>query len=967
MKKIFTTLLSCGMISVAFAQWTPSAMRGEQLRSTKVANYYNLDLDAIRSQLSEAKETGKNSKPVIISLPTLDGKIETFSVYSLPVVEKSMADKYQLGSYVGIKTDDPTVYVRFSVSPYDLQAMMFRNGSYEFIEPVNKERTVYGVMPKTNKATGADAFECRSTEPFLNKKEIENLKQSTDFTHNPTDFGKASDKKYRTYRLAISVTGEYTQYFGGVPQAASAINATMTRVNGIFEKDFAIHLNVQDFPQLIYTNPSTDPYSNASSGAQGAWSLELQRTLTSVIGNTAYDIGHLFGRSGGGGSAGDVGNVCRNPANNNDDTSKGSAYTSPGGNGTPEGDSFDVDYVAHEMGHQFGAHHTFSHGLHAGVDAHMEPGSGSTIMGYAGITSYNVQMHSDAYFLVKSIEQAQAYVNTQSCGTQTPISNNPPTIVPMPDRTIPKGTAFVLTAAATDPENDPITYTWEQYDTATSAVTTVTGNNTTGAKFRSLTGSALPYRYFPKLSNVLNGVLSSATDWEAVSNVARTMNFRVTVRDNNSDFTQQQTQIGSQKITVTNDGPFKVNTSKVYNNLTSSLIVWDVANTNNAPYNVASVKIDYSTNNGNSWTLLSNATPNDGSESFDFSALPANSQIILRVSANDNVFYAVNKATVSLADNCSSNAPTGLIANSITQTTAVIEWNAVSNATYNLKYKKASDNDWIEVNNLDVNTYTISGLTLDTQYNISVVNVCSGTASASANITITTKGIEYCVAGSNNATLERISNVNFANINRNTTSTSGYEDLTATVGDVTAGQSYTFSASHSGNTYSTDQVIVWIDFNRDGDFDDAGEQVLVSAKKVSPWTGTITIPSTATAGKTRMRVRLHDSSANYSPNSTPCGNSGYGQVEDYSLNIGQLAVTDVKKNNISVYPNPATDIINISNISSKTKFEIYSVGGQLINQGTTDGKVNVSKLTKGVYILSLESNGEKSQTKFIKN
>lgn len=163
----------------------------------------------------------------------------------------------------------------------------------------------------------------------------------------------------------------------------------------------------------------------------------------------------------------------------------------------------------------------------------------------------------------------------------------------------------------------------------------------------------------------------------------------------------------------------------------------------------------------------------------------------------------------------------------------------------------------------------------------------------------------------------------------------------------------------------TNQVLVWIDLNQDGDFDDAGEKVLVTTAKKSPWTGSIAIPATAKIGQTRMRVRLHDSTL--TPNTTPCGTSGYGQVEDYTLNVGQLAVSDVKKNSVNVYPNPAKDVINISNVSSKAQFEIYSVGGQLVNQGITDGKVNVSKLTKGVYILSVESNGEKTQTKFIKN
>jgi len=966
MKKIFTTLFSLGLITGAYAQWNPASMKGEKLRDTKVTNYYSLDLDAIRSQLVNAQETGKNSKAVIIKLPTLDGKIERFAVYSLPVVDKAMADRYQLGSYTGVKVDDPTVYVRFSISPYDFQGMMFRNGQYEFIEPQNKEKTVYGVFPKTEKRSEGKAFECKTSESFLSKKQMDALSKSTDFTHSVTEFNKASDKKYRTYRLAISVTGEYTQYFGGVSQAAAAINATMTRVNGVFEKDFAIHLNVLDLPQLIYTDPNTDPYSPASSGASGAWNLEIQQTLTSVIGNAAYDIGHLFGRSGGGGSAGDVGNVCRNPSSNSDEEAKGSAFTSPGSGG-PEGDNFDIDYVAHEMGHQFGADHTFSHGIHSAPNntAHMEPGSGSTIMGYAGITSADVQPHSDAYFHVRSIEQVQTYVNGQNCDVSTAITNNPPVVATLINRTIPKGTAFVLTASATDAENDPITYTWEEYDRSTSAVTSVTGNNTAGPKFRSLTGSALPYRYFPKLSSVLNGTLSSASDWEAVSNVARTMNFRVLVRDNNADVKQQQTQIGSQTITVGNDGPFKVTATKVYNN-SPGAFTWDVANTAAAPYNVSNVKIDYTTDNGANWTVLSASTANDGTENISFAGIPTNSVVTVRVSAIDNVFYAVGKVTVSAMVNCDGTAPAGLAASSITQTGAKIDWDAVANATYILRYKKAADTNWTEVNNLTTNTYTISGLTLNTAYNVSVATICSGTVGTYATADFSTKGIEYCTAGATSTSFEKLSNVTFAGINNSSTSTAGYEDFTTVTGNVNAGQSYTFSSSFTGTSYADDQVLVWIDFNQDGDFTDAGEQVLVTSKKTSPWTGNITIPATALAGKTRMRVRLQDSSI--SPNATPCGTSTYGQVEDYSLNIAQsLAVTDVKKNNISVYPNPATDVINISNVSSKTKFEIYSVGGQLVNQGTTDGKVNVSKLTKGVYILTVESNGEKSQTKFIKN
>ena len=138
MKKIFTSLL-CGLISTAaFAQWSPTSMQGKEIRETSnVTSYYSLDLNAMRSTLAKAQETGKNAVPVEINLPTMDGKMQKFAVYSFPVVVKSLADRYQLGSYVGVGIDDPTAYVRFSVAPNDFQSMMVRNGVYEFIEPQN--------------------------------------------------------------------------------------------------------------------------------------------------------------------------------------------------------------------------------------------------------------------------------------------------------------------------------------------------------------------------------------------------------------------------------------------------------------------------------------------------------------------------------------------------------------------------------------------------------------------------------------------------------------------------------------------------------------------------------------------------------------------------------------------------------------------------------------------------------------
>jgi len=964
MKKIFALLSLCSAISIA-AQWSLTSMKGIDVKQSKSKRFYELNLDLIRNQLSQAQETGKNSKPIIINLPTVDGKMEQFEVYSLPVVQKSLAERYQLGSYVGAKVGDPTVWVRFSVSPYDLQSMIFKDGKYEFIEPLNQEKTVYGVFPKSEKQNGEYAFSCSTNESEISKNQINQLTKGADFSNTLIDFSKSSDKKYRTYRLAISTIGEYTQYFGGVPQAFAAINATVTRVNGVFEKDFAIHLNVQDFPQLIYTSPSTDPYSNANVGIGGAWNLELQQTLTSVIGNNAYDIGHLFGRAGSSGNAGGVGNVCKNPSNDNDAQSKGAAFSTPRGAG-PEGENFDIDVVAHEMGHQFGADHTYSFNVQAAPNqtAHMEPGSGSTIMSYAGISGMvNVQGYSDSYFHVRSVEQVQAYVNAQTCGTATNITNNPPVVSALQNKTIPKGTAFVLTASAIDAENDPLTYSWEEYDLAAAPVNTVMDNNTNGAKFRSLPPSGLPYRYFPKLNTVIGGSVSNAADWESVSNVARTMNFKVLVRDNNPDVKQQQTVSASQTITVGNDGPFLMTTSKVYNNVMSP-ITWDVVNTNLPPYNVTNIKIDYSKNQGATWFTLIASTPNDGSEALDFAAIDTDSQIIVRVSAVDNVFYALGKVSVARVSACDGSAPTNLMSNDISQTSANIDWDLVANAIYTLRYKKSTDNNWTVVNNISTNHYALSQLTVNTSYEVNVASVCGGNVGTYTTASFYTAAFNYCSASSTYLSSEKLSNVMFADINNNSTSNAGYEDFSNVIGNVTAGQIYNFVASSTTGSSESDQVIVWIDINQDGDFDDDGEKVLTSSYKNSPWNGVITIPTSIKPGRTKMRVRLYNVIS--SPNTTSCGTSFYGQVEDYTLNIGQLAIAEVDKISIKYYPNPVADVLTISSDKKVSKISVYSTSGQLLNEIDHSNVINLGHLPSGVYFVKTVVDSQTETTKVIK-
>ncbi|MDR6516639.1 GEVED domain-containing protein [Chryseobacterium camelliae] len=923
MKKIFTSFFFLFLFAITSAQWSPTTFRGEKIRgNSDIRGYYSLDISLLKSQLANAQLTGRNAKAVTISLPTLDGKIEKFAVYSFPVVVKELADQYQLESYVGAGIDDPSKYLRFSLAPNDFQAMIIKDGRYEFIEPVDKDKTVYGVHPKTDKSK--EGFLCSMNENALSKKEIAKLYQNgKSFANQTTDFAKSSDKKYRTMRLAMSVTGEYTQYFGGtVAGALTAINATLTRCNGVFEKDFALHLNLQNFPGVIYTDPNSDPYSPAAQ--MNNWNVQLQQTLTANVGNANYDIGHLFGASGGGGNAGCIGCVCIDPASSTA-TQKGSGYTSPA-DGIPQGDNFDIDYVAHEMGHQLGANHTFSNNLE-GTGVNVEPGSGSTIMGYAGITGPNtdVQPHSDPYFHAASIAQVQTNLNNKTCDVETAVNNNPPVIAALPTYTIPKGTAFVLTASATDAENDPMTYTWEEMDNASVTINKNNlGTTATGATFRSIAPSTSPTRYFPKLSSVLAGVLNNSNNgWESVSTVARTTNFRITVRDNSPIASQQQTQFANQQIVVGNDGPFKVTTATVYNNGATN-VTWDVVNTSAAPYNAANVKIDYTTDNGLTWNVLSASTANDGNETLTFGALTVGATVKIRVSAINNVFYAIGNATVAALAVCTSAAPTGVTVSAITQTQATVTWSAAAGATYIVRYRPTGSTTWTQVT-ATTNSVILTSLTDGVQYEVQVANVCSGTTgNFSASTTFTTLGLTYCTMQSSNFNDEYISNVtvtpNGAAVMSNTSQGSTYTDYSNTpsalVNLVIGSANNTISVSKfwTGTNYS-EAVSVWIDFNRNGTFE-ASEQVMNSAPSTTtPVTATFSVPAGAYNGPatTKMRVVLQ-----FSDSPVMCTSFTYGEVEDYAVKLVQpiacstnaplnLTVTNITSTSAYVMWDPAAN------------------------------------------------------------
>lgn len=632
---------------------TSNLSRARQNINAEGEQYYTVNVRMLKQTLANAADTFSKKSGVEVFVPNAKGNIEKFLVWENSNFAPELQAKYpEIRSYRGIGVTDKTAFLSFSLSPAGIQTMIFRADSdAEFIEPFNKTADAYVLFTSKNSNKGKLPFNCGTVDTQINQDLI-----------NQTGISNRSNTQiYKTMRLALSCTGEYGAYFGGtVAGALAGMNATMTRCNGVFEKDLAVHMNIIATDDLvIYTDGATDPYSDAATGSTGTWNAELQNNLTLVLGNSAYDIGHLFGASGGGGNAGCIGCVCVDDTASTTDKNKGSGFTSPSDD-IPAGDTFDIDYVVHEMGHQMGANHTFTHSSENN-SVNVEPGSGSTIMGYAGITvTTDVQMHSDPYYVYASILQIQTNLATKSCPVSVPTTNTKPTISAGSNWTVPKGTPYILTGTGSDPDGNTLTYNWEENDDATSVGATAcfpSATKTNGPNYRSVNPSATPVRYMPAFSTVLNGATSST--WETVSTVARVQKFMLTGRDN--VVANGQTNSASINITTSASiGPFAVtsqNTDGVSWAVGSSqTITWSV-NTTSTMTGAANVNILLSIDGGATFTTLVANTPNDGTETITVPNTPSiNCRLMIQPTAH--IFYAVNAKPFSIGFSVVNNCNT---------------------------------------------------------------------------------------------------------------------------------------------------------------------------------------------------------------------------------------------------------------------------------------------------------------------
>ena len=615
----------------------------ERASMPKEYQLFSLDFDNLKERLQEAPSENSGSSNLIIEFPNQNGEYTSYKIFYAPIMEAGLANRYpDIKSYIGISVDG-TSSIRFSTTIFGLHviALTGKSGTY-YIDTFTKNLENYIVYGRSNISSN-NAFSCLVKEDELAPRLLE------------TTVVLANDGKFRQYRLAMACTIEYASFHinaaglgaGTLAQKKAAVlaamNVTMTRVNGLYERDMSLRMNLVANNDLVIFVDSDD-FTNDTAGSL---INESQAEIDAAIGPSNYDIGHTVS-TGGGGLA-----QLNSPCTGN----KARGIT---GSPSPVGDPFDIDYVAHEMGHQFGATHTFNNscgGNRSGGTA-VEPGSGNTIMGYAGICAPDVQNNSDAHFHTVSLNQMMAFtIGTGNCAPNASNGNTPPVVNAGVDRTIPKGTPFILfPQSVTDANGDSLTYCWEQTDTAI-ATQPPTASNTSGPSFRSNPPVTAPERYMPALATVVAGNLSST--WEVVSTAARSYNFALTVRDNRMPNGGQTTR-DNVLVTASNTvGPFSVNsqnTTEAWAQGSTQTITWI---RNGAETLSANVDIYLSTDGGVTFpTLLTpSGVPNSGSATITVPNVVTQTARIM-VRAKENIYYAVNSRNIligySITNTCTT-------------------------------------------------------------------------------------------------------------------------------------------------------------------------------------------------------------------------------------------------------------------------------------------------------------------------
>ncbi len=604
-----------------------------------------LDAKAIQTQLSMAPPSliEPASVNTIISIPKPDGSYERFNIYVNSIMAPELAAKFpEIQTYAGQGIDNAASTIFFDLTPQGFHAQVRSPEGTYYVDPYsNLSSDFYAVYAKGTSTVDTGFRELAGDLNLLRGDGVSDGNSSSSSGANSGSIQSRSGSQLRTYRLAVAATGEYTRFHGGTVAAGqAAIVTAVNRLTGIYQTELAIAFQlVANNDRLVFTDPATDGYTNNNGFTMLA---ENQATVDRVIGSANYDIGHVFSTGGGGVAA--LASVGINGI-------KAQGVT---GLPTPIGDEFYVDFVAHEMGHQFGGNHTFN-----GVDGNCparngstayEPGSGTTIQAYAGICGTDdLQPNSDPYFHSVSLDEMVTHVDVTipTIGTRVATGNSIPVISAGLDYTIPARTPFVLTAVGSDADpGDQLTYDWQQRDLGPARSVNL-GDNGVGPLFRVWSPTTSPSRTFPRLSDLVNNVVAKG---ERLPTTTRALNFRVVARDNRA--AAGAFDDDNMRISVIDTGtPFAVvtpNTNVSWEGLTFQNIEWNVAGTSSNGINALSVDISLSTDGGLTYpTILASRVANNGSASVRIPNSPTSSARI-RVQGSNNIFFDISDANFTI-------------------------------------------------------------------------------------------------------------------------------------------------------------------------------------------------------------------------------------------------------------------------------------------------------------------------------
>ncbi len=959
------------------------------LRKTEPSKsvYYQLDINKLKSTLSGVSKNAFNEKTPnqIIQFPNSEGGFDEFRVKESSILEPAYQEKHpELRTYLGQNTKTPSSIISFSITPQGLHAMTLSSKTgTQFIDPYSENNT-YIVYNKGDLPALKKEFQCFVPDDITDARETSKSSKSQ---------RNANDSKLRTFRLALASTIEYSSFHwmaAGVSESAfiptkkaavlAAMVVTMNRVNTIFQRDLAIKMVLVDNTDIIFIN--SDNFSNDDAELLID---ESQVEIDNAILTANYDIGHTF--STGGGGLASLNSPCVAAR-------KASGIT---GLSSPVGDAYDIDFVAHEIGHQFGAPHTFNGdagncagGNRTASNAY-EPGSGTTIMAYAGICSpQNVQFQSDAYFHQKSIQMIWDNINTglSTCGAESVLSNSAPIAIAGPDYTIPISTAYKLVGSSTDPNGTSgHTYTWEQYDLGSAGLPEE--SNVTGPLVRSFEGTDNPVRNIPRFTDYV--ATGGSTTWEKIPSVNRTMTFALTVRDNDvmGPNGGGQTNVDFMDVIVNSTDPFAVVNPFSWAQGSTQNIEWVVGQSADVgTINCQSVNIKLSTDGGLTFPTIASGTPNDGSFSYTVPSIPDTTNARILIEAADNIFYDISDFNFSI-----SAQPDFFIANealtpiNCDETTVLYNFDYVvvngfsdtttfsalgllgsSTAIFSPTSRNASGSVTMTISNLDA--------VPQGNYNITIRGTATTPKTKDKNINFPFFN-NVCVSIANTEFETSTTLVQFNTINQSSAKPSGYKNYSTPPTDVNRDSSYDLRVNVNTDGAFTTSTKAWVDWNQDCNFDPGEEYDLGDAFNVidgetgnSPLS--IMIPNNAVLGTTVMRV-----STKYKDDGVPssCENGFDGEVEDYALNImPTLSVEAFGFENFSVYPNPNKGEFTIklnSALSSKVKVEIIDLRGRVIysniynDGGDFEETLSLKNVQSGMYILNASDGLRRSTKKII--